>query len=76
MTTFTNRHPQPESRPTFTNILVSLQRPDFQLLKWTPEDIATINESARILGAPLEEGECLYTELQNTYIEGTVESYL
>ncbi len=32
------------------------------------------SEAAKLLGAPLEEGEGLYTELQKTYVEGTAES--
>ena len=44
-----------------------LQHPDFQILKWTEKDIAAINENARTLASPLEEGHCLYQDLQNTY---------
>ncbi len=74
MNTFTInlRHPQPESRPAFTNILTSLQRPDYQLLKWRAEDV--VAEAAKLLGASLEEGEGLYTELQKTYVEKTADS--
>ncbi len=76
MNTFTInlRHPQPESRPAFTNILTSLQRPDYQLLKWRAEDVVAGSEAAKLLGAPLEEGEGLYTELQKTYVDKTADS--
>ena len=61
------RNPEPESRPEFPDIQVELQRPDFKLLTWTAEDVAAYTEQARTLGAPLEAGEELYTELQCMY---------
>ena len=61
------RNPEPESRPTFPDIQTVLQRPDFKLLTWTAEDVAAYTEEARTLGAPLEAGEELYTEIQKTY---------
>ena len=64
----TYRHPDPDSRPAFCNLmLLLLQRPDFQLLKWSEEDEATFSKKSRTLGGPLEDGEELYTELQNAY---------
>ena len=49
-------------------MVVSLQHPDFQVLKWTQKDIDTIdNENARVLGSPLEAGYCLYHDLQSKY---------
>ena len=54
-------------RPTFPDIQVDLQRPDFKLLSWTVEDVSTYTEQARTLGAPLEAGEELYTDIQNAY---------
>ena len=62
------RHSEPELRPTFFDVLLVLQRPDFQLLNWLPDDVATYSEQARTLGAPVEAGEELYTELQKTYL--------
>ncbi|CAI8032558.1 Ephrin type-A receptor 8 (Fragment), partial [Geodia barretti] len=59
-------NPEPESRPTFPDIQTVLQRPDFKLLTWTAEDVAAYTEEARTLGAPLEAGEELYTEMQKT----------
>ena len=61
------RNPDPELRPSFDVILPELQRPDFKLLKWTSEDVTAYSEQARTLGAPLEAGEELYTDIQNTY---------
>ena len=63
----THRHPSPSSRPAFSETVVMLQHPDFQILKWTEMDVATLNENARTLASPLEEGHCLYPDLQNTY---------
>ena len=61
------RNPEPSSRPTFPEIQVEVMRPDFKLLTWTAEDVAAYTEEARTLGAPLEAGEELYTDIQNTY---------
>ena len=61
------RNPEPESRPSFPEIQVDLQRPDFKILTWTSEDVTAYSEQARTLGAPLEAGEKLYTDIQNTY---------
>ena len=55
-------------RPTFPYIQVELQRPDFKLLTWMAEDVAAYTEETRTLGAPLEAGEQLYTDIQKTYI--------
>ena len=63
------RNPEPESRPTFPDIQTVIQRPDFKLLTWTAEDVAAYTEEARTLGAPLEAGEELYTDIQNTYMK-------
>ena len=57
----------PKSRPSFGAMFLELQRPDFKLLTWTAEDVAAYTEQARTLGAPLEAGEELYTELQCMY---------
>ena len=62
------RNPEPESRPAFPDIQTVLQRPDFKLLTWTAEDVAAYAKEARTLGAPLEAGEELYTDIQNCYI--------
>ena len=62
------RHPKPSIRPQFSDMVVALQQPDFQILKWTQTDIATFDsENARVLGSLLEEGHCLYHDLQFTY---------
>ena len=64
----TCRHPDPDSRPAFCNLmLLLLQCPDFELLRWSEEDEATFSKKARTLGGPLEDGEELYTELQCTF---------
>ena len=57
----------PESRPSFGAMVLELQRPDFKLLTWTSEDVAAHTEQARTLGAPLEAGENLYTDIQQMY---------
>ena len=54
-------------RPEFPDIQVELQRPDFKLLTWTSEDVAAHTEQARTLGAPLEAGQNLYSDIQKKY---------
>ena len=71
----TSRHPDPDSRPAFCNLmLLLLQRPDFQLLSWSEEDEAKFSKKARTLGGPLEDGEELYTELKKMLISSLVYS--
>ena len=45
---------------------MELQRPDLKLLTWTAEDVAAYTEETRTLGAPLEAGDTLYTDIQKT----------
>ena len=54
----------PDARPAFSDILLELQRPDFKLLSWTAEDVSIYTEQARTLGAPLEAGEELFSDLK------------
>ena len=63
------RNPKPNLRPEFCEIVVALQQPDFRILKWTQNDLATCDsEEAKVLGSPLEEGHCLYQDLQKMYV--------
>jgi len=62
-----SRHPQPESRPTFTDTVALLQRPDFQLLRWSAEDEVAYSEKARTLGGSMVDGNELFTELQEMF---------
>ena len=48
----------------FPHVLLELQHPYFKLLTWTAEDVAAYTEEARTLGAPLEAGEELFTDLK------------
>ena len=56
----TYRHPDPDSRPAFCDLLLLLQRPDFQLLRSSEEDEATFSKKARALGEPLDDGKDSY----------------
>ena len=38
------------------------------MLKWSAEDVASYSEESRTVGAPLAEGETLFTDLQRTYM--------
>ena len=57
----------PSKRPTFMEITTLLQKPDFQVLKWSREDWTTCSEEARTLGAALETGTQLHKDLQKMH---------
>ena len=65
---FLYRHPTADDRPTFSEITQGLLKSDFHLLKWSEEDISTHSKEVRTLGARLQLGRALYTELQRTYL--------
>ena len=71
----TCRNPDEAVRPTFCEIVVSLQQPDFQILKWSSADEAKYNKAARTLGSALEKGHGLHPELQRSYLrKGSADS--
>ena len=63
-----SRHPDKHARPTFTQLLEALHYSEVRLLSWSEKDLS-IHPQAAMLGAPLEAGENLYTELQIIYLE-------
>ena len=63
-------------RPSFMKIVVALQRPDFQILFWSPKDVTSYSKATRTLGGPLADGECLYKNLQHIYMSKTVKQEL
>ena len=62
------RHPVVPSRPTFFELLQTLASYEAALFAWSEEDKA-VHPQAAVLGAPLEAGLDLYTELQTSYEE-------
>ena len=66
---FSARHPDSNERPTFGDIMQELQKSDFHIVKWSEEDIKTYSQKTRTLGAPLQLGKELYTDLQATYLD-------
>ncbi len=56
------------SRPGPDEICSQLNLPEFRVLKWSAEDVASYSEESRTVGATLAEGEMLFMELQRTYI--------
>lgn len=73
------RHPEGSCRPTFSEVLDSLLQPESELLYWKAimtegqlaegsQQSSSSSAEAAILGAPLENGEKLYPELQRTYM--------
>ena len=63
-----HRNDDKDVRPVFYEICSTLNLPDIKTLKWSAADIEKYSEAARTIGAPLAEGEELFTELQNTYM--------
>ena len=60
------RNPEVNSRPAFADILIPLQKPDFQILKWSSEE--KYSEEAMVLGSPLDKGHSLHKDLQRSYL--------
>lgn len=63
------RNGEAEARPWSYKICSQLNLPEFRVLKWSDEDVVSYSEESRTVGAPLTEGETLYTELQKTYVQ-------
>ena len=57
------RHPEADGRPTFTDLVSSLSLPDEKLLML----VSNNEETATVLGGPIETGYQLYIDIQNTY---------
>ena len=55
-------------RPQFREIVETLSQPETLLLH-IPEEVTRGHPQASVLGAPLEAGRNLYTELQNIYMQ-------
>ena len=62
-----HRHPTASHRPTFISLQISLQQPDYELLKWSEEDKAIYSENARTIGDTFQEGESLFKDVQMMY---------
>jgi len=62
-----NRHPDPRSRPQFSQITKLLAGNGSYLLCWSDEDKQIGGEDAMKLGAPLSSAKDLYNDLQHTY---------
>ena len=60
------RHPEHHSRPTFEDITGKLAGDPEVILSWSEADKAA-SPKAVALGAPLEEGQLLYEDLQQMY---------
>lgn len=61
-----SRNPDHAQRPTFESIYDYLDSPEESLLQWHDRDIVQ-DKLAHLLGAPLEEANNLYLDLQRTY---------
>ena len=60
------RNPDATLRPSFSDIKMSVSQ-DQNLLCQIPNEALLTHPQAGVLGAPLEAGENMYTELQSTY---------
>ncbi len=63
-----NRHPNVETRISFNDVVHNLQKSDYSILKWKPEDLETYSQETRAIGSPLELGQELYKDLQHVYL--------
>ena len=61
------RHPESSERPSFRDIVLTLASGEKNVLN-IPEEDSSTNPLAGVLGAPLEAGENMYSELQRRYI--------
>ena len=60
------RNPDHNARPSAIGVVVKLTQPESTLLAWTEEDKEAFSGGSK-LGAPLEMGESLFKDLQETY---------
>ena len=51
----------------FNDLQISLQQPDYELLKWSDEDKGTYSENARTIGATFQDKEVLFEDMQRMY---------
>ena len=65
---FPCRHPEAVQRPSFAQLLASLQQPDDVLMKWSDDEQTKYSENARTIGAVFHDGEVLHSTLQKTYL--------
>lgn len=63
------RNPKYGDRPSFSELFEILNGCDDELLNWSEEDKARIIDSpnAMVIGSTLEEGKCLFKDLQHRY---------
>ena len=61
------RHPDSSLRPGFRDLLLALLQ-NVEVVLAIPEDAQTAHAQASVLGAPLEAGEQMYRDLQQTYM--------
>ena len=64
----TCRHPKTSLRPAFRDVVLTLVGSEQMVLN-IPEEDSFSNPLAGVLGAPLEAGENMYTDLQKRYID-------
>ena len=62
------RHPETVFRPSFRDIVITLNGSKEKVLN-IPEEDSSTNPLAGVLGAPLEAGENMYSELQKRYVD-------
>lgn len=62
------RNPDPNSRLTFDAIYTDyLDTANESLVTWDKDDLDGLSSEASVIGAPLEAGYDLYTDLQREY---------
>ena len=61
------RHPERDRRPTFAILVTSFSQSDSSLINWSRVD-TECHPQAGILGASLEAGRHMFTDLQSMYL--------
>ena len=61
------RQPERSRRPTFSQLVEMLSRADFELFVWEEEDLKGCDQRVKVIGAPLELAQNLYTDMQHMY---------
>ena len=65
---FMYRHPETSQRPSFRDIVLTLVGSEEVVLN-IPEEDSSTDPLAGVLGAPLEAGEGMYSELFKRYLD-------
>ncbi|XP_019850411.1 PREDICTED: uncharacterized protein LOC100638128 isoform X2 [Amphimedon queenslandica] len=60
-------HPETSQRPSFIDLVTRLSQSDYSLIKWSQDDKSANPQSVVLVGANIEAGQYLFTDLQCMY---------